>query len=279
MGVQNGGPSTTDLDLDRVMRAIQSGRGGEAERLAAAILARNPGQPKALHLFGYALLMQERAQEAIEPLEKAYRSLRDPAIETQLAIALRKSGRAEEAAKKLARIVKRDPAFSAAVHELAYLFYSLERNDEAIDILGKGIESAPRNPDLPILLAWILHGQNDNRRARDAFTRALSIVPDHSDALYGMGLVLLEAGEFAFAAEHFRRALAVNPSDWQSHVLLAGCCLEQGQAGVARTLLRQATHGGPRFYAQALKVISSSSRGRFWLKPSAAAEFFSGRRS
>jgi len=94
-----------------------------------------------------------------------------------------------------------------------------------------------------------------------------------------MGLVFFEAGEFTNAADRFQRALTVNPSDWQSHVLLAACRLEEGQAGVAHSLLRLATRGGPRIYAQALKVISSSSRGRFWLKPSAAAEFFSGRRS
>jgi len=279
VSVQHGNSSGIESRLDRVMRAIQSGQGSEAARLAGDILSTNPGQPKALHLFGYALLMQERADEAVEPLERAFRALRDPAIETQLAIALRKTGRAEEALKKLSRLVKREPAFSAAVHELAYLLHSLDRSDEAIDILGKGIESAPRNVDLPILLAWLLRERNDNRGAREAFARALGVAPDHADALYGMGLVLLDAGEFALAAEQFQHALAANPSDWQSHVLLAGCCLEQGQPGVARSLLRQATRGGPRFYEQALKVISSSSRGRFWLKPSAAAEFFSGRRN
>jgi tetratricopeptide (TPR) repeat protein len=261
------------------MRAIQSGRGGEAARLAADIVARNPGQPKALHLFGYALLMQERAEEAIEPLEKAHRALRDPAIETQLAIALRKAGRTEDALKRLTRAVKRQPAFPAAIHEFAYLLYSLARNDEAIDVLRKGMDTAPRNPELAILLAWILREENDARGAQEAFARVLSIAFDHPDALYGMGLILFEAGNFNLAAERFQRAVAVNPSDRQSQVLLAACLLEQDQSGVASALLRQATRGGPRFYEQALKVISSSSRGRFWLKPSAAADFFSGRRS
>lgn len=277
--VQSGTPSAIDLQLERVMRAIQSGQGGEAARLAGDILARSPGQPKALHLFGYALLMQERPDEAIEPLEKAHRALRDPAIETQLAIALRKAGRAEDALKRLLRVVKREPAFSGGVHELAYLLYSLERTDEAIDVLRKGMQAAPASPDLPILLAWIMRERNDGRGAHEAFARALSVAPDHSDAQYGMGLVLLEAGEFAQAAERFQRALATNPADRQSQVLLAACLLEQGQSGVAYVLLRQATRGGPRFYEQALKVVSSSSRGRFWLKPSAAAEFFSGRRN
>ena len=131
-------------------------------------------------------------------------------------------------------------------------------------------------PDLPILLAWIFRAQHEGANARMAFARALSIVPDHPDALYGMGLVLLDAGEFALAAEHFQRALVGDPSDQQSRLCLGACLLELGQTAVASACLRQVTRGGTNFYGKALSVISSSSRGRFWLQPSAAAKFFSG---
>ena len=276
-----GGRQATGVDeaLQRVMYAIQSQQPDEAARLAQEVLSRNPGQPNALHLFGYALLMQERADEAIAPLENAFRALRDPAIETQLAIALRKAGRTSDALNRLARAVKRKPIFPAAIHELGYLLYSLDRTDEAINILKRGIETVPRMPDLPILLAWIFHAQHDGGSARMAFARALSIVPNHPDALYGMGLVLLDAGEFAPAAEHFQRALAGNPSDQQSRLYLGACLLELGQTAVASACLRQVTRGGPDFYGKILKVLSSSSRGRFWLQPSAAAKFFRGERN
>jgi tetratricopeptide (TPR) repeat protein len=276
-----GGHQVTGVDeaLQRVMYAIQSQQPDEAARLAQEVLNRNPSHPNALHLFGYTLLMQERAGEAIAPLEKAFRALRDPAIETQLAIALRKAGRTGDALNRLARAVKRKPIFPAAVHELGYLLYSLDRTDEAIDVLKRGIETVPRMPELPILLAWVFHAQHDGAKARMAFARALSIAPNHPDALYGMGLVLLDAGEFAPAAEHFQRALAGDPSDQQSRLYLGACLLELGQTGVASLYLRQVTRGGPDFYGKALKVLSSSSRGRFWLQPSAAAKFFSGERN
>ena len=59
---------------------FESQRPEEAARLAQEVLSRNPGHPNAQHLFGYALLMQDRAEEAIAPLEKAFRALRDPAL-------------------------------------------------------------------------------------------------------------------------------------------------------------------------------------------------------
>lgn len=267
---------TVDETLRRAMSAIQSDRPDEALRLAQEILSKNPSQPNALHLYGYALLMLERAGEAIGPLEKAFRSLRDPAIETQLAIALRKAGRTEDALNRLARAVKRKPPFPAAVHEYGYLLYSLQQTEEAIEVLKNGMAAAPWMPDLPILLGWIFHARNDAAQSKAAFASALGIMPNHPDALYGMGLVYMDVGEFAPASEYFQRALLSNPSDQQSRLYLGACLLELGQAGAASACLRQVTRGGANFYGKALKVLSSSSRGRFWLRPSGAAKFFRG---
>jgi len=272
------GPAVEET-LRRAMSAIQSQRPDEALRLTQDILNKNPSQPNALHLYGYALLMQGRADEAVAPLEKAFRSLRDPAIETQLAIALRKAGRTDDALNRLARAIKRKPPFPAAFHEYGYLLHSLNRTDEAIDVIKAGMEAAPWMPDLPLLLGWIFHARNDGGSARTAFARALGVAPNHGDALYGIGLVLMDAGEFAPASEFFQRALLSDPSDQQSRLYLGACLLELGQTGAASACLRQVTRGGASFYGKALKVLSSSSRGRFWLRPSGLARFFRGEQS
>ena len=271
-------PATVET-LQRAMAAIQSQRPEEAARLAKDVLDKNPSHPNALHIFGYALLMQERPIDAIEPLEKAYRSLRDPAIETQLAIALRKAGRPDEALKRLARASKKVPPFPAAIHEYGFVLHSLGRNDEAIAALKTGIESAPWMPELPILLGWIFHSRNDGPNAKLAFAQAVRSAPNHPDALYGMGLVLMDAGEFRLAAEHFQQALRINPKDQEPRLYLAACLLELGQSGPASVCLRQVTRGGPNFYGKALKILTNSGRGRFWLQPSHAVKFFNGERN
>ena len=264
--------------MQRAMSAVQSQQPDYAAKLAQDILRQNPNHPNALHIYGYALLMQDRASEAITPLEKAFRSLRDPAIETQLAIALRKAGRTEDALLRLQRAAKQVPVFPAAIHELGYLLNSLGRTDEAIEALESGIQAAPWLPDLPILLGWIFHGKNDNANARSAFARALTSASNHPDAHYGMGLVLMDAAEFSAAAGHFRQALSGDPADQQARLYLGACLLEMGEAGAA-TCLRLVTRGGPNFYGKALKILMNSSRGRFWLQPSAAAQFFRGERN
>jgi Tfp pilus assembly protein PilF len=146
-------------------------------------------------------------------------------------------------------------------------------------VIKAGMEAAPWMPDLPLLLGWIFHARNDGGSARTAFARALGVAPNHGDALYGMGLVLMDAGEFAPASEFFQRALLSDPSDQQSRLYLGACLLELGQTGAASACLRQVTRGGASFYGKALKVLSSSSRGRFWLRPSGLARFFRGEQS
>jgi tetratricopeptide (TPR) repeat protein len=267
-----------EATLQRAMAAIQGNRPVDAERLAQEVLARNPSQPNALHLYGYALLMQERAEEAVPPLEKAHRALRDPAIETQLAIALRKAGREDDALARLRRAAKRKPVFPAAVHELSYMLYSLGRTDEAIEVLQNGIAAAPWMPDLPLLLGWAFHARQDIANAQAAFARALEIAPGHPEALYGLGFMLMETGAFQAASDYFRRVLQANPGDQASRLYLGACLLELGDSAAAASCLRLVTGGGANFYGKALKVLISSRRGRFWLKPSAVAGFFQGKR-
>src|SRR5262249_7522519 len=148
-----------------------------------------------------------------------------------------------------------------------------------IEVLKAGTESAPWMPELSILLGWIFHSRNDGENARHAFAQAVRGAPNHPDALYGMGLVSMDAGDFSLAAEHFQQALRVNPGDQEPRLYLAACLLELGQSGAASVCLRQVTRGGPKFYGRALKILTNSGRGRFWLQPSQAVKFFNGERN
>jgi Flp pilus assembly protein TadD len=125
------GTATIDESLQPALAALRSGRPAEAERITRNVLSRAPQQAGALHLLGLALLAQQRPREAIAPLEDVARKRPDPAIETHLAIALRRAGRTSDAATWLERAVARQPPFPPAFHELGVLFLSLRRLKEA----------------------------------------------------------------------------------------------------------------------------------------------------
>jgi thioredoxin-like negative regulator of GroEL len=86
---------------------------------------------------------------------------------------------------------------------------------------------------------------------------------------------LMAQADYTRATEHFRIASTTDPSDLQARLKFAACLLETGQTDAALTLLRGAVRGDPQHYMMALKLVLASGRGRFWLRPSAAARALS----
>jgi len=266
--------SALDARIEQAMFALQRDRPAEAERIANDILKTNHHHRRALQVQGYALLMQGRAQEAVAALERAVRGAADPEAETQLAIALRRCGRMEEALAVLKGAIKRRPPFAAAFHELGFLLFKLNRHQEAARVLERGLELAPDVPDLSSQLGYIFLALSDRTQARTAFARALAVSPRHPDALFGIANVLFEGGEFAQAAGAIQTYLSVRPNDTEARIKLGACLLELGQPEAAYSCLRAATRAGPKYAGKAIAAMVRSGHGRFWLRPSAAARFF-----
>lgn len=264
--------SQADADLHWAATAISHGQPADAERLARNVLAGVPQHPRALFLLGCALLRQNRAAQAIAPLEKAARALQDPVVETELGMALRTIGRIDDALARLRRATKRRPVHSRAFHQLAFLLLAIGHPEEAIAALEHGGELAPAAVELPLLLGVVQHDRREHAKAKAAFSKALAIAPDHPDAHYGMGSVMLDDAECSQAAEHFRRSLARNSADAQTHLKLGICLLELGQVDEAFDNIRAAIRADANLYGLALKLVTSSARGRFWLRPSSAAK-------
>jgi tetratricopeptide (TPR) repeat protein len=254
----------------RAVAIMQSGRPDEAERILRGVLAKAPRAPAALHSLGLALLQQRRPQDAIAPLEEAARQCSDPVIETNLAIALDQCKRTADALAWLQRATTRQPPFEHAFCELGRLLLSLRRFDEAEAVLERGLQVAPNLAELSVLLGGLFLERDERDRARLAFARALVNAPGHPGALGGMGAVLMHEGDFARAAERFVQALARDPTDVQARLCLGACQLELRRLDEGLASLRAAIQMAPPAYAMALKILVTSGRGRFWLKPSTA---------
>ena len=265
-------PSAGDEALRRAMAAIQGGRPDQAEAIARELIAGDSRHPAALHVLGLALLAQRRPREAIAPLEEAARDRADPAVETHLAIALRQTGRSADAVRWLERATTRQPAFAPAFRELGMLLYSLRRLAEAQAVLQRGREIAPALPEWSVVLGGIFLERGERAQAKVAFAQALANAPGHPSALFGLGTALMDDGEFAPAAERFRQALARDPSYTQAQLNLGLCLLELARWDEAVACLRAAVKAAPSCYGKALRMLVTSGRSRFWLRPSAAAK-------
>jgi tetratricopeptide (TPR) repeat protein len=272
--------AATEDALQRARIALEQRHPDEAVRIALALLAHAPHEPRALHILGLGLLLQGRPAEAVRPLEEAAHTRTDPVIETHLAVALRQIGQTPDALTWLQRATARQPAFPLAFHELGVLLFSQRRVEEAETVVRRGLDAAPATPELLVLLGGILLDRGDRPSAKAAFARAVANAPQHPGALYGLGAALMDDGEFARAAERYRQALARDPTYLQARVSLGSCLLELGQRDEALSHLRAAAAASPHFYDKAMRALVTSARGQFWLKPSVAAAFLkSGDRS
>jgi tetratricopeptide (TPR) repeat protein len=274
-----GGDGRVDDALQRATFALNGQRPNEAERIAGEVLKSDSRDVRALHILGYALLMQGRPQDTVAALEPAARNLHDAEIDTQLAIALRQVGRIEDALSRLKRATKRRPPYAAAFHELGNLLFSTERYDEAIEVFSRGLEIAPMMPELSIRLGYVFLQRRNFADAKVAFARALGISPGSYDAQFGMAKAHQEIGECQAAAEYFRRCLMTRPDDAGTWVALGQCLLELDQREAGYECFRAAARGDPKRYGNALASLVKSGRGRFWLKPSEAERYLRGLKS
>jgi Flp pilus assembly protein TadD len=248
----------------------------EAERLAAGVLKSNRGNVLAAQVLGRALLMQNRSAEAIVPLERAMRRGDDPAIETELAIALAAIGRRDEALDRLRRTTSRRPPFLPAFLEYGGQLAKTGRLEESIAVLESGLAFAPDMVDLRMELGFVHLKRNDRVRARTLFLQVLAASPERYDVLPALAKVMALDGEYAAAAGLFRRALGLRPDDAVTRNNLAACLLEMGDRGAGEATLRAAVRSGPQMAGLATTSLAAASHGRFFLRPSAAAKFLRG---
>lgn len=264
--------ASTAEAVQQAMLALNNERPDEAERIAGEVLKREPRHPGALHVFGCALLMQGRAQEAIAPLETAARTQHNPELDVQLALALRNSGRVDDAVSRLKRAVKRQPPFPPAFHELGCLLAYTQRYDEAIDVFRRGLQVAPMMIQLSLQLAFVFMQRRRWAEGKAAFAQALAISPDSPEALFGIAKAHQELGEYQAAADCYRRSLRSRPDPLTWHNL-GRCLMMMGENDEGYDCLRWAVRGDPKRYGGVLGTLVKSPRGRFWLKPSAASRF------
>jgi len=266
-------PSPNNPALDKAILALRMQRFSEAERLALDVLKSNRGNIVAADVLGRALVMQNRADEAIDPLQRAARRSNDPAIETLLAAALAVAGRSDEALEQLRHTTARRPPFPPAFIELGGQLRKLGHFDEGIAVLESGLALTPDVLDLRMGLGHLHANHNDRAKARALFSQVLAAAPARHDALLALAKVMALDGEYAAAADLYRRALALQPDDTATRISLGKCLLELGERDAAEATLRAATRGSAQLAGPAIMALAAGPHGRFFLRPSAAAKF------
>jgi predicted Zn-dependent protease len=266
-------PSPGNPAIDRAILAFQMQRFDEAERLASGLLKSDRGNILAAQILGRALLMQNRPDEAIDPLQRAARRSDDPEVETLLAVVRAAAGQRDAALEQLRRTTARRPPFPPAFLELGNQLRKIGRFDEGIAVLESGLKLTPDAVDMQIGLGYLYVARNDRAKARALFLQVRAAAPGRHDAIVALAKVMAVDGEYAEAAGLYRHALGLQPDDAVTQVNLGKCLLELGQRDAGEATLRAATRGSVQLAGQAITALAAAPHGRFFLRPSAVAKF------
>ena len=198
----------------QALRAYESGRLADCERLCRAILGIVRDHVDANHLLG---LVQYRCglwNEALASFEKA-RALapQNAALLNHRGNVLKQVGRAAEALASYDQALAIRPQYVEALNNRGVTLHDLGRFDDALASFEAALAIAPRDAEAHNNRSITLKAQKRLSEALMSLDQALAIRPSYPDALNNRGNVLYELKAFTEALASYDSALAIRPDD------------------------------------------------------------------
>jgi predicted TPR repeat methyltransferase len=195
---------TIDEAFDHGVKLHQAGRLGEAERIYAAVLERQPERTDALNVMG--ILKYQRGELAA-------------------------------AAALMRRVVEIEPSADGVWNNLGNVLLRLNELDEAGRAFRRSLELEP-SADAWANLARVFRRVQDFPHSQQACLQALSLQPDHAVAMHNLALALLLDGRLDEGVEAALRAMQLLAPGEQRRQLYAQILLLAGEHERAATILR-----------------------------------------
>jgi cytochrome c-type biogenesis protein CcmH/NrfG len=127
----------------------------------------------------------------------------------------------EEQISAAEKELEKDPKDPEKIKNLAALYYTSGRYDDALRVLQKGREVAPQDEEIPALIGQIYSQQAQTAKgekkkellaeAGDAFAASAETDPDNADAYLLAGQAYDQAGQPADAIEYYNGYLDLEP--------------------------------------------------------------------
>jgi cytochrome c-type biogenesis protein CcmH/NrfG len=119
------------------------------------------------------------------------------------------------------KALEKDPKDPEKIKDLAALYYTAGRYDDAIQVLQRGREVAPKDEEIPALIGQIYSEQAQAekgekqkellKKAGDAFAASAEAEPDNAEAYLLAGQAYDQAGQPADAIEYYNGYLDLEP--------------------------------------------------------------------
>ena len=214
-------PKPTVAHLAEALAHQRAGRLDPAASAFAAAARQDPRVVQAWRGLGLVAQQQGRFADSLEPTRRALALERTASDLSNLAHALSRLGRHEEALAAAEEAVARDPAFAPAQSNLGVALRALARRDEAAARFREAARLDPRNAEAHANLGVTLTELGRAQEAEAALERALSLAPQWADGWFNLGNARLRQLRLPQAEAAYARALALQPGHADAHANLA----------------------------------------------------------
>jgi tetratricopeptide (TPR) repeat protein len=225
----------------------QSGRDDKALDSLRRATADPQHGPDANLSVGLLLLKQNRARDAVAPLEQAVKLGAQPAAVAQMLLgnAYVAADRPEDA---LAALRTADPGQFYTQFGLGFAHLSLYRHEEAVAAFTAAQRLQPNSPEVSVGLGNAYTRMTRYREADAAFARALALKADSAEALMGQAVLHYYQGQYPLLVETARRAAQAAPQNAGAQTLLGAALATTGDMAGGLRATREAARLEPENY-------------------------------
>jgi putative PEP-CTERM system TPR-repeat lipoprotein len=228
-------PDAERVKLVKVRLLAAKGQADEAKKLLEQATL-NPADREVLRT---RIVVARMAKDVVGELAATHALLeREPSTSNAVAVAAAnlRAGRPDVAVAVLLDWTAREPDDTSAPLLLAGLYFRSGRNEEGASVLRRILARDPRNVVALNELAWQLR-TGDPRHARQLAEQAYALAPGRPAVVDTLAMALLEEGEYAQALEMNDRASRLAPQQPEFRVHRAEVLGRAGDTAAAAALL------------------------------------------
>lgn len=239
-------PHLNQLELNQLASLIDAGRYVELESKARELLVLHPSSGIIWQILGVSLTRQGR--DCLQALQMAAQLLpNDAGAHNNLANALGRLGRLDDAVTHYRRALQLSPGFAEAHNNLGHALLDLGQFDDAAASCRRAAELRPGLAEAHDNLGSALLALGRVDEALASHRRALEIEPDFAEAHSNLGNVCLELGRIDEALASHRRALTIDPKLAEAHNNLGNGLRTLGKLEDAAASYGRALEINPQF--------------------------------
>ena len=220
----------------------QQGRLEEADALYRDVLARDPGNAEALHLFGVLRAQRQEFPAAVDLISRSVAlNPNNATAHYNLGNVLRDLSRLDEAVASYDRALALEPSKVEAWANRAGTLLDLNEPEKALTSCNCGLAIDPAHAAALINRANALRNLHRHDEALAAYDRVLMYYPDSADALNGRGSILQDQGRQQEAFVAYDKAFSLDTTipyleGWRLHAKMHICDWSNFDRDIARVL-------------------------------------------